>query len=36
MPIKTQPTYTEWEVSRILRESEGAVTSDADAAEGHA
>lgn len=36
MPIKTDPTYTEFEVSRILRESEERSVSDADRGEGHA
>jgi len=36
MAIKTTPTYTEHEVSRILRESEEASVSDADRGEGHA
>ncbi|MBR0656198.1 hypothetical protein [Plastoroseomonas arctica] len=36
MPIKTTPTYTEHEVSRILRESEEASISDQDRGEGHA
>ena len=34
--IKTNPTYTEHEVSRILRESEGKSTSNLDRGEGHA
>jgi hypothetical protein len=36
MAIKTVPTYTEHEVSRILRESEDRSVSDSDGGEGHA
>jgi hypothetical protein len=36
MAIKTEPSYTEFEVSKILRESEEESVSDADRGEGHA
>jgi hypothetical protein len=36
MPIKTSPTYTENEVSKILKQSESASVSAKDGAEGHA
>ncbi|WP_376097783.1 hypothetical protein ACE7GA_07370 [Roseomonas sp. CCTCC AB2023176] len=36
MSIKTEPTYTEYEVSRILRDSEGQSIRPTDRGEGHA
>lgn len=36
MAIKTEPTYSEFEVSRILRESEDEKVSASDKGEGHA